>query len=96
MKRDDLLVGGIHGRHRSEGEGSECVACAALEKAMFGCLAPSHTLPHAVAQVQRVFRRFFVKMCRRHRSEGEGSENVARVALEKGHVFGGFLKPPKT
>ncbi len=59
-------------------------------------LAPSPSLPHAVVQVRRAFRRAFVKMRRRHGGEGEGSECVAGTVLEKTYVFGGFLKPPKT
>ncbi len=39
-----------------------------------------------------LWRRFFVK----HRGEGEGSEYIIGVVLEKGYVFAGFLKPAKT
>ncbi len=50
-------------------------------------LAPSPSLPHAVVQVRRAFRRAFVKMRRRHGGEGEGSECVAGTLQGRGHAI---------
>ncbi len=63
---------------------------------MFSCAGPLPSLPHIVVQVRRAFRRSFVKMRRRHKGEGEGSESVAGAILERVYVLARLLRRAKT